>query len=122
MDEFVKNKKWTGTFSAEAWYRLGESMEKNNKTSEALSPYTNLLAKYASRIEYSIPAVASSASIQKNLGKTAEAYKLAHRGGFKFANYLNDRRFSQEFATLKRIYYELSDEHAGENDKDPFVN
>ncbi len=120
--EFVKNKKWTGTFSAEAWYRLGESMEKNNKTSEALSPYTNLLAKYASRIEYSIPAVASSASIQKNLGKNAEAYKLAHRSGLKFANYLNDRRFSQEFATLKRIYYELSDEHASENDKDPFVN
>ena len=58
----------------------------------------------------------------KNLGKTAEAYKLAHRSGLKFANYLNDRRFSQEFATLKRIYYELSDEHAGENDKDPFVN
>ncbi len=120
--EFVKNKKWTGTYSAEAWYRLGESMDKNDKSSQALTPYVAVMGKYASRIEFSIPAAARSATIQKSSGKNAEAYKLAHRSGLKFKNYINDRRFAQEFAKLKAIYYELSEEYGEENDQDPYAN
>ena len=119
-NQFVKNKRWTGAFSAEAWYRLGESLYNQDKKTESLTPYIAVLGKYKSRVEFSIPAASRSASIQKSLGKNAEAYLLAHRSGLEFANYLNDRRFAQEVAKLKSIYYEFSDEHGDEKDVNPY--
>ena len=113
-------KRWTGSFSAEAWDRLGESLYNQDKKTESLTPYIAVLGKYKSRVEFSIPAASRSASIQKSLGKNAEAYLLAHRSGLEFANYLNDRRFAQEVAKLKSIYYEFSDEYGDEKDVNPY--
>ena len=80
--EFVKNKNGREPI-VRAWYRLGESMDKNDKSSQALTPYVAVMGKYASRIEFSIPAAARSATIQKSSGEKCRSLQTGSSKWFK---------------------------------------
>ena len=119
--EFTANKKWASpTRSPEAWYRLGDARDKQNKLPEALSAYVNVYGRYGSRIEYALPAVARAAEIQIDLGEKEKAYRLAYVSGFKWAEYLNE--YETEKARLRSIFVSLEGEFRKENDKDPYTN
>ena len=118
--DYVSNKTWR-SHSPEAWYRLGESRDKQSKVAKALSAYLQNYFKYPQYVDYSIPAMTRSAEIQKAGNKGKEAYTLARMGGLRFEKKLQrDARFKSHFATLRKIYNELAPTHAEETHEDPY--
>jgi tetratricopeptide (TPR) repeat protein len=107
---YVDNKTWRG-HSPEAWFRLGEARQKTSNPKGALSAYLQCFGKYAQFIEYSIPAISRSATIQREAGKTKEAFDLSYLAGAKFKNYISDPRFSSEWSNLRGIFDAYSGEY-----------
>ena len=117
--EYVSNKAFRSN-SPEAWYRLATARDKRGKIPEALNAYLQNVGKYPQYIEFSIPANARCAVIQKNAGELKKAFDFARLGGLRFAKYINDSRFSTEFATMRSIYSDYADQFAKEENPNPY--
>lgn len=115
---YVSNKSWRAN-SPEAWYGLGKARDELGKLDKALSAYTQSINKYATRIEYSIPALARSVDIQKGRGDNANAFKMARIGLIKFQNFHNEARVKADIERLKKVYRELEDAHLEEGQAIP---
>jgi tetratricopeptide (TPR) repeat protein len=119
--DYVSNKNWR-TYSPEAWYRLAQARDKRGTVDRAINAYLQNYAKYPQFIEYSIPAIARSAELQKGRSENKKAFDLARLAGLRFAKYLNDSRFTSEFSKLRAIYDEFAGEFADEKQVDPYAN
>ena len=117
--EYVSNKAFR-SHSPEAWFSLATARDKRGKIPEALNAYLQNVGKYPQYIEFSIPANARCAVIQKNAGELQKAFDFARLGGLRFAKYITDSRFSTEFATMRSIYSDYADEFAKEENPNPY--
>ncbi len=119
---YVDNKSWREG-SPEAWFSLGTARDKQGKVKEALNAYLQNYTVHMTHFDYSVPAMARAAEIQKSQGNGKAAYDLARTGGARFKTVLSDSDLADlrpYYNKLRTIYEEFVNEYYEEGQVRPF--